>query len=196
MVLHHVANSSGLVIKRGAALDAEVFGHGDLHAFHIMAVPEGLEQRIGEAEEQHVVHRFLAEVMIDPKYSLFVESLEQDPVELLCGQEVGAEGLFHDDTSAGARAARLTELLHDSSEHGRRDGQIKSRPLRAVEFLAELCISRRIRIIPANVMQQAHEFLERRRVNATALFKTLPSAVLERGQIRSRTSNSNNGHVE
>src|SRR6266404_4715185 len=142
------------------------------------------------------MHWFFPEVMIDSKYSLFVESLEQDPVELLCGEEVSAKWLFHDDASAGAGATGLAELLHDGSEHGRRDGQIKSRPLCAVEFLAERSIGRRVSIIPANVAQQAHEFLERLRGNAPTLFKTLPSAVPERGQIRSRASDSNDGHVE
>ncbi len=44
VVLHHVADRAGVVVEGAAALHAEVLGHGDLHAFHVVAVPEGLEQ--------------------------------------------------------------------------------------------------------------------------------------------------------
>ncbi len=65
-----------------------------------------------------------------------------------------------------------------------------------MEFLAERCIGRRVRIIAAHVTQQAHELVERRLVNSAPLFETLPRAGLERGQIRSRTPDSDNRHVE
>ena len=51
VVLHHVADRAGLVVERAAALHAEVLGHGDLHALDVVAVPERLEEGVGEAEE-------------------------------------------------------------------------------------------------------------------------------------------------
>ena len=53
------------VVEGAAALDAEVFRHGDLHALDMVAVPERLQERVGEAEEEHVVHRPLAQVVVD-----------------------------------------------------------------------------------------------------------------------------------
>src|SRR6267378_6600031 len=111
MILHYVADGPGLIIESGATLDAEVFGHGDLDAFHIVAVPERFQQRVGEAEEQHVMHGLFAEVMVDPKNALFVESTEQNLVELLRGDEVSAERLFDNDASALAGTAGFAELL-------------------------------------------------------------------------------------
>src|SRR6267142_6133224 len=132
------------------------------------------------------MHGLFPEVMVNPEDSFFVESAEEDLVELLRGDKVGAERLFDDDASTRAGTAGFGELLDNRPEHVRRDGQIKGRPLRAIEFLAEGGIGRWVGIIPADITQQAHEFLERRRVNLPALFQTLPRAGLKGGQIRRR----------
>ena len=89
----------GLVVERAAALDAEVLRHGDLHALDVVAVPERFQERVGEAEEHHVVHRPLAEVMVDAEDRRLVEGAEQDPVEFLRRGEVAAERLFDDDAA-------------------------------------------------------------------------------------------------
>jgi len=73
MVLHHVADRPGLVVEPAAPLHAEVLGHRDLHAFDVGAIPHRLEEGVGKAEEQHVVHGALAEVMVDAKDVVFVE---------------------------------------------------------------------------------------------------------------------------
>jgi len=57
MILNHVAHGARLVVERTSALNPEVFRHGDLHALDVIAIPEGLQERVGEAEEEHVVHR-------------------------------------------------------------------------------------------------------------------------------------------
>src|SRR2546425_10461326 len=82
MILDHVTDRARPVVERAAALDPEVFGHRDLHAFDVIAVPEGLQKSVGEAEEEHVVHRPLAEIVIDPEDRRLVEGAEQDAVEL------------------------------------------------------------------------------------------------------------------
>ena len=65
MILDHVADGAGFIVERAAALDAEILRHRDLHALDVVAVPERLQKRIREAEEDHVMHRALAEVMVD-----------------------------------------------------------------------------------------------------------------------------------
>ena len=103
MVLDDVADRAGLVVEAAAALDAEVLGHRDLHALDVLAVPERFEERVREAEEQHVVDRALAEVVVDPEDVALVERAEQDPVELARRGEVLAERLLDDDAGAVAQ---------------------------------------------------------------------------------------------
>ena len=92
MILDHVADGARLIVKGAAALDAEVFRHGDLHALDMVAVPERLQERIGEAEEEHVMHRPLPQVMVDAEDRRLVEGAEQDLVELLRRGEVVPKG--------------------------------------------------------------------------------------------------------
>ena len=51
--------------RTAAALDAEALGHRDLHALDVVAVPDRLEERVGETEVHQVLHRLLAEVVVD-----------------------------------------------------------------------------------------------------------------------------------
>ena len=73
VVLHHVADRAGLVIELAAILHAEVLGHGDLDAAHMVAVPDRLEHRIGETRVEDVLHRLLAEIVVDAEDVLFGE---------------------------------------------------------------------------------------------------------------------------
>ena len=115
MVLDDVADRAGLIVERAAALDPEGLGHRDLHAFDELAIPERLEERVGEAEEDQVVHRPLAEVMIDAKDVLLIETAEQNLVQRARRLEIAPERLFHDDARA-ARASRLREMLDHRCE--------------------------------------------------------------------------------
>jgi hypothetical protein len=56
MVLDHVTDRAGRVVEGTASLDAEVLGHRDLDAVDVAPVPEGLDQCVGETEEEHAVH--------------------------------------------------------------------------------------------------------------------------------------------
>ncbi len=61
------------VVVAGAAADADVLGHGDLHMVDEIAVPQRFDQRVGEAEHQQVLDGFLAQIVIDAEDLLFVE---------------------------------------------------------------------------------------------------------------------------
>src|SRR4029077_5936131 len=106
MILNHITDSAGFIIKSASAFDSEVFRHRDLHAFDMITVPERLQERVFETEKEHVMYWPLSQVMVDAKDCLLLEGAEQDPVEILCGGEIPAEGLFDDDTSSTI-AARL-----------------------------------------------------------------------------------------
>ena len=60
VILDHVADGAGLIIKGAPALNPEVFRHRDLHALHVVAVLKRLPERVRESEVKHVMDGRLA----------------------------------------------------------------------------------------------------------------------------------------
>ncbi len=75
MVLHHIAHRSHRVVKAAPIQHIELLRHGDLHAFHVEVVPDRLQKGVGEAKEDHVLYRVLAQVVIDAKDVFFTKYL-------------------------------------------------------------------------------------------------------------------------
>ena len=82
VVLDDVAGRAHAVVVAGPAAGADVLGHGDLDVVHIVGVPERLEQLVGEAQRQDVLHRLLAQVVVDPEDRVRREHRLDDVVEL------------------------------------------------------------------------------------------------------------------
>ena len=70
VVLDDVAGGADAVVVAGPAADADVLGLGDLHVVDVVVVPDRLVQLVGEAQRQQVLHRLLAEVVVDPEHAL------------------------------------------------------------------------------------------------------------------------------
>ena len=68
VVLDDVAGGADAVVVAGAAADADVLGHGDLHVVDVVGVPDRLEHLVGEAQRQDVLDRLLAQVVVDPEH--------------------------------------------------------------------------------------------------------------------------------
>jgi hypothetical protein len=102
VILNHIPQSAGLLVKRAAPLHAKIFRHRDLHTLHAIPVPERLHERVGEPEKQHVVRRSLAQVMINTEDPSLIEAGEQRAVERSRGREVTAEGFLDDHRAVGA----------------------------------------------------------------------------------------------
>ena len=100
MALNHVAHGSDAVVVAGATFEPDGLGGRDLNVVDVAAVPQRLEEQIGEAKDQQVLHGLLAEVVVDAKHVLVVENASEGAVELLGGCQVRAEGFFHDDALA------------------------------------------------------------------------------------------------
>ena len=70
-----VADRARLLVERGAALDADRLGDGDLDVVDELAVPDRLEDPVREPQREHVLDRLLAEVVVDPEDLALVEVL-------------------------------------------------------------------------------------------------------------------------
>ena len=101
---------AGLLVEAAAALHAEGLGHGDLHALHVVPVPDRLEEGVGEAEDEEVLHRLLAQVVVDAEDGWLGEDGVERRVERLRRGEVAAEGLL-DDHPRVPGAARAAQVL-------------------------------------------------------------------------------------
>ena len=100
----HVAQRAGLLVVRAAVLDAERLRGGDLHEVHVAPVPDGLEDAVGEAQHQQVLHGLLGQVVVDAVDLPLVEHLPDDAVQLVRRLQVAAERLLDDHARpAGAR---------------------------------------------------------------------------------------------
>src|ERR1700720_4409853 len=95
----------------------------------MVTIPDRLEQAVGEAQHQNVLHRLLAQIMVDAKNLILAEDPEQLAIELPRRGEIGAERLFDNDASPCAvglaRQSRLAEMTADRRKTGRRRRQIE-----------------------------------------------------------------------
>ena len=106
VVLDHVAQRAGAAVEIAARADAERLGQRDLDVGDALAPPERLEQRVAEAQRHQVLHRRLAEVVVDPKRLLLGEYRAHDAVDLLRARQVVAERLLEHDAHLAARSGR------------------------------------------------------------------------------------------
>ena len=142
MVGHHVAQRAGRLVEVAARLDADGFGHRDLHVIDAVAVPDRLEQAVGKAQRHDVLHRFLAEEMIDADRSgLRCSTFQHALVQRLGRGQIVAERLL-DDHAAPAVAllgqAGLARAVDDRPKETIRDRQVEQR-IAAELFLCRAC---------------------------------------------------------
>ena len=140
MVLHHVAQRARLLVIRPARLHADRLAHRDLHVVDVLAVPERLEDAVGEAQDQDVLDGLLAEIVVNPVDLPLAEHPRDQPVQLLGALEVAAEGLLDDDPReavAAPRQPRSAQVGHDRRVEARRRRAIEE-PVRVpLEGLAQ-----------------------------------------------------------
>src|SRR5713101_2382521 len=110
VILHHVAQRTRRIVVHRACADAFAFGHGYLHVVDVARAPHALEDRVGEAQHEHILDGFLAQVMVDPEDLRFVEITMDKAVYFECAFEVVADGLLDDD----AREIRRARLCNKS----------------------------------------------------------------------------------
>src|SRR2546425_930686 len=101
MVLDDVAQNAGRVIEPASLLDPDRLGRDNLNVVDVFSIPEGLENRICKTKDQDVLHRLLAQVMVNPICLAFIEVLADGAIQSLCGCEIPPEGFFDDHSTEG-----------------------------------------------------------------------------------------------
>ena len=66
MVLDHVTERARLLVVAPAPVDARRFRDGDLNVIDRVAAPGPLDHRVREPEGEDVLHRLLAEIVVNP----------------------------------------------------------------------------------------------------------------------------------
>ena len=129
VVLDHVPRRAHPVVIPRPAAGADVLGHGDLDMVHVVRVPQRLEQLVREAQRQDVLHRLLAQVMIDPEHRVLREHRLHNVVQLPGRVQVMPERLLDHHPppllTLGLRQPVLGELPADLLEGLRRDRQVE-----------------------------------------------------------------------
>ena len=72
-----VAERADRVVEVAAILDAEALGHRDLHALDVVPVPDRLEHRVREAQEEELLEAHLPEEVVDAVDLRLVDVLVQ-----------------------------------------------------------------------------------------------------------------------
>ena len=116
---HHVFERADGFVELGAVLDGEPLGDVDLNVIDELAVPDRLEQAVGEPEGENVLRGFFAEEVVDPKDLFLVESLVDRLVEFACALQVDAERLLHDDPRVLRQVGLVQGVHHRHHRFGR-----------------------------------------------------------------------------
>uniref|UniRef100_A0A0N4ZKZ0 Secreted protein n=1 Tax=Parastrongyloides trichosuri TaxID=131310 RepID=A0A0N4ZKZ0_PARTI len=117
MVLHHVAQRAVLVVIGPAVADADRFSDRDLHMVDGQIVPQRFEDGVAEAQGDQVLHRLLAEVVIDAEHLPFVKGVGHGVIDFEEALQVAADRLLqHDAIVLLGQTCRL---------HGRDDAAVE-----------------------------------------------------------------------
>jgi hypothetical protein len=125
VVLHHVAQRARRVVVAGPALHTERFRDGDLHVVDVRRVPQGLEEGVGEAQCEEVLHRLLAEIVVDAEDLVLLEDGPDCLVDGAGGGEVAADRLFHHHPALGGHQVVGRQVLRHRAEQGRCRGEVE-----------------------------------------------------------------------
>ncbi len=123
MILDHVAQLAGLVEVAPTAFDADFFSDSNLHMGDAILVPLGLEQAVGKAQCNEVLHGLLAQIVVDPVDAVFREILRDCVVDPARRLKVVANRLFQHGASALGQPG-LGQVFTDGAVHGRRGREV------------------------------------------------------------------------
>src|SRR5262249_15012296 len=109
----------------GPAFDAQGLGDGDLYMVDMGGIPHRLEQGIGEAQSHQILHRFLAEIVIDAIDAMLGENMADRIIDGSCPMEVAPQWLVDHKARLLRDELMFSQPLADGPEKIRTDGQIE-----------------------------------------------------------------------
>ncbi len=131
VILDHVADDAGLLVEGSPALHAEALGHRDRDRFDVVAVPDGLEERVREPEIEDVLDGFLPEVMIDAEDSLLGKRRVQRLIQGARRGQIATKWLL-DDHARVFHRTRQVQALNHARKGARWDREVVNRLLHVV----------------------------------------------------------------
>ena len=156
VVLDDVADDAGLLVELAAALHAEALGHRDLHVLDVVAVPDRLEERVGEAEVEDVLHRLLAEVVVDAEDATPREDARAASAFSSRADARSRPNGFSTTTRASSAQPACASCSTTRREHARRDRQVVRRALGArPSSLLQPREGRRVVVVAVDVAEAA-----------------------------------------
>ena len=176
MVLDHVADRAGLLVEAPRPCDAEALGHGDLHAIDVVAVPDRLQERIGEAEIEQVLHRLLAEIVVDAEDRVLGEDRRAASRLSARAEAVAPERLLDDDAGVAARSRSAECSTTVANRLGRNRQIVQSAAARRRARLRSAVEGRGVAVVAVDVAQQRDELGERLLGRAAAVLSMLSRA--------------------
>ncbi len=156
---HDVAQCTDGVVEVSARLDAEALRHRDLDVRDVVAVPDRLEQRVGEAQVEDLLQSELPEEVIDAADLTLVEVLPKVGVERPRRGEIVPERLL-DHHPRALEQLRLGEPARDGREQRRRYLEVVDAPLRAPQLRREAAERLRIGEVALHVGEALGEARE------------------------------------
>ncbi len=136
VVLNHVAQLTGLIEVAPAALDADFLGNRDFHVGNMVLVPLGLEQAVGETQGNEVLHRVLAQIVVDAVDAVFREELRNGVVDPARRGQVVTDRLFQHRSRALGEVHRR-EVFANRTVHRGRGREIGDQGLRIANALGQ-----------------------------------------------------------
>ena len=136
VVLDDVAQRPSLLVVAAAAVDTGGLGDRDLDVVDHLSRPGPLDHRVREPEDKDVLHRLLAEVMVDAEDLRLVEDLAHDATELAGARQVVPDRLLQHDPRV-LLEARFADAANDRWEGRGRRAAIEQRPASAVLLAVE-----------------------------------------------------------
>jgi hypothetical protein len=127
MVLKHIFQNANTVVVASPMANSQRFSDHDLNVVDEIAVPDRLEDGVREAEHQHVLDGFFAEVMVDAVDLVLVQNTMQGLVQTLRRGEVLAEWFLDYDPAPTlflADQIGVSKLVGNIREETRRDGKV------------------------------------------------------------------------
>ena len=107
VVRYHVAQRARMIEITAASFHAYRFRHRDLYMVDVAAVPDRLENSVGESERHDVLHGFFAEIMVDAVNLFLVSYFQQLLIQLLGRFQIVPERFFNHNP-----APVIVALLH------------------------------------------------------------------------------------